>query len=132
MFLYIFIFKYMLQNYLLDSAKVGNWKYDKKFYSNQSIETIMEQTVRAKLMDILPYEIPYKIKVITNHFDFGDDGSINALVTLDCPKEKYVKILLKGKVKCLAFYVEKELRHAFRTTVIVRINVQYIKTVLNQ
>ncbi|KOX68660.1 GTPase Era, mitochondrial [Melipona quadrifasciata] len=121
-----------LRNYLLDSAKVGNWKYDKKFYSNQSVETIMEQTVRAKLMDMLPYEMPYKIKIMTDHFDFGDDGSINALVTLNCPKEKYIKILLKGKIKCLAFYVEKELRHAFRTAVIVRINVQCIKSVLNQ
>lgn len=119
------VFKYF-QNYLLDIAKLKNWKYKKEIYTDQSIKTIIEQTVRAKLLDILPYEMPYKMRIIIDHLEFGDD-SINTLLTLDCPKERYVRTLLKmksHKIKCLAFDVEKELRHAFRTTVIVRINVK--------
>ncbi|XP_012349412.1 GTPase Era, mitochondrial [Apis florea] len=115
-----------LRNYLLDIAKLKNWKYKKEIYTDQSIKTIIEQTVRAKLLDILPYEMPYKMRIIIDHLEFGDD-SINTLLTLDCPKERYVRTLLKmksHKIKCLAFDVEKELRHAFRTTVIVRINVK--------
>ncbi|XP_060812198.1 GTPase Era, mitochondrial [Bombus pascuorum] len=115
-----------LRNYLLDSARVSNWKYDEKHYSDQPTKVIIEQTVRAKLMDMLPHEMPYKVKIITEHFDLGDDGSINTVITLNCPKKKYVDILLKSraqKVKCLSFYIEKELRHAFKTNVIVRINV---------
>lgn len=119
-----------LRTYLLDIAKVKNWKYKEEFYTDQSIKTIIEQTVRAKLLDILPYEMPYKVKIIIDYLEFGDDN-INTFVTLDCPKARYVKILLKmksHKIKCLAFDVEKELRHAFRTTVIVRINVKYTNT----
>lgn len=115
-----------LRNYLLDSARVSNWKYDEKHYSNQPAKVIIEQTVRAKLMDILSHEMPYKIKIITEHFDLSDDGSINTVITLNCPKKRYVKTLLKSKaqkVKYLSFYIEKELRHAFKTNVIVRINV---------
>lgn len=122
-------FKYMLQNYLLDSAKEQDWKYDEDVYTDQTIDRIIQQTVRAKLMDILPYEMPYKVKVITEHFDFGDDGSINAVARLDCPRANYVSVLLKHKafkVKCLAFHIEKELRHAFRTNVSVRLNVQNV------
>ncbi|CAK9809503.1 GTPase Era, mitochondrial [Anthophora plagiata] len=52
-----------LRNYLLDSAKPKNWKYEENTYINQPIETIIEETVRAKLMDTLPQEIPYKIKI---------------------------------------------------------------------
>ncbi|XP_043787786.1 GTPase Era, mitochondrial [Apis laboriosa] len=115
-----------LRIYLLDIAKVKNWKYKEEFYTDQSTKTIIEQTVRAKLLNILPYEMPYKVKIIIDHLEFGDDN-INTLLTLDCPKQRYVRTLLKmksHKIKCLAFDVEKELRHAFRTTVIVRINVK--------
>ncbi|XP_003485366.1 GTPase Era, mitochondrial [Bombus impatiens] len=119
-----------LRNYLLDSARVSNWKYDERCYSDQPAKVIIEQTVRAKLMDILPYEMPYNIKILTEHFDLGDDGSIHTVVTLNCPKKRYVETLLKSKaqkVKCLSFYIEKELRHAFKTNVIVRINVTCAK-----
>lgn len=70
--------------------------------------------------------MPYKVKIIIDHLEFGDDN-INIFLTLDCPKKRYVRTLLKmksHKIKCLAFDVERELRHAFRTTVIVRINVK--------
>lgn len=121
----IHVFKYF-QTYLLDIAKVKNWKYKEEFYTDQSTKTIIEETVRAKLLDILPCEMPYKVKIIIDHLEFGDDN-INIFLTLDCPKKRYVRTLLKmksHKIKCLAFDVEKELRHAFRTTVIVRINVK--------
>ncbi|XP_017755354.1 PREDICTED: GTPase Era, mitochondrial [Eufriesea mexicana] len=115
-----------LRNYLLDSSKIKDWKYEEEYYTDQQIETITEQTVRAKLLDILPHDMPYKVKIEIEHFTIGDDGTINAYVTLNCPKQRFVKSLLKAKaakIKCLSYYVEKELRHAFRTTVIVRINV---------
>lgn len=115
---------------MLDSARVSNWKYDEKRYSDQPAKVIIEQTIRAKLMDVLPYEMPYNVKIITEHFDLGDDGSIYTVITLNCPKQRYVGTLLKSraqKIKCLLFYAEQELRHAFKTNVVVRINVTCAK-----
>ncbi|CAK9812085.1 GTPase Era, mitochondrial [Anthophora quadrimaculata] len=124
-----------LRNYLLDSAKANNWKYEENTYINQSIETIIEETVRAKLMDILPDEIPYKIKIKIEHYDITDDGGITSVVLLDCPRKSYVKILFKHKqfkIKYVAHNVEKELRHAFRNSVCVRLNVQCSKSFPNK
>ncbi|XP_076755265.1 GTPase Era, mitochondrial [Xylocopa sonorina] len=119
-----------LRNYLVDSAKAKDWKYEDECYTDQSSEQLIVQTVRARLLDILPSEMPYKVKVQLEDINFGHDGTISSTVLLDCPAVRYVTILLKHKafkIKCLAFHVEKELRHAFRTAVIVRINVQCTK-----
>ncbi|CAK9823101.1 GTPase Era, mitochondrial [Anthophora retusa] len=116
-----------LRNYLLDSAKANNWKYKENTYINQPIETIIEETVRAKLMDVLPAEMPYKIKIKVEHCDFTDDGGITSIVLLECPRKNYVKSLFKYnrfKIKYVAHKAETELRHAFRNTVCVRLNVQ--------
>ncbi|KOC59624.1 GTPase Era, mitochondrial [Habropoda laboriosa] len=124
-----------LRNYLLDSAKIKDWKYETKFYTDQPLETIIEQTVRAKLMDVLPDEMPYKVKIRTEHCDFGDDGSIVSVVVLDCPRKNYVKMLLKKKcfkIKFLAFRVEVELRHAFRKPVFIKLNAICTKSELNK
>ncbi|CAL7947375.1 unnamed protein product [Xylocopa violacea] len=119
-----------LRNYLIDSAKIKDWKYEKECYTDQPSEKLIEQTVRARLLDILPFEMPYNVNVKLDDINFRNDGTITTIVTLDCPNKRYVTILLKGKafkIKCLAFHVEKELRHAFRAPVFVHLNVQCTK-----
>lgn len=78
-------------------------------------------------MDALPQEMPFNIKLQMEHFDYNEDDGIQCTVILNCPRPNYVKTLLthKGeKIKHVAFYVEKELRNAFRKPVIVRLSVQ--------
>lgn len=116
-----------LRTYLLDSAKPGDWYYDKHIYSDNTCEDIIQQTVRAKLLDNLPDEIPYNLKVKLEHFDPGPDDSISALVSVTCPKKRIVNLILRSKgrrLKNIAVKAEEELRHAFRTPVRLRISVQ--------
>nr|XP_034182816.1 GTPase Era, mitochondrial [Osmia lignaria] len=116
-----------LRNYLLDSAKVQEWKYEKDCNTDQTVENIIQETVRAKLMDVLPAEMPFNIKLQMEHFDYTEDDGIQCTLALNCPKPNYMKTLLthKGeKIKHIAFHVEKELRNAFRKPVIVRLSVQ--------
>ncbi|XP_017884055.1 GTPase Era, mitochondrial isoform X2 [Ceratina calcarata] len=115
-----------LRNYLLDSAKEKDWEYEQGTYTDQPIEKLIEQTVRAQLMDILPYEMPYKVIINVEDFGVRDDDSIYAAVILDCPRSNYVTVMLKSngfKVKCLQYHVEKDLRHALRTPVSLRLSV---------
>lgn len=115
-----------LRNYLLDSAKEKDWVYEEGTYTDQPIEKLIQQIVRAQLMDILPHEMPYRVIITVEDFSFRPDNSIYTTVTLDCPKSNYVAVILKQKgfkVKCLIHHVEKQLRHALRTPVSVRINV---------
>ncbi|XP_043254110.1 GTPase Era, mitochondrial [Colletes gigas] len=116
-----------LRNYLLDSAKINDWQYEKDAFTDQSLETVIEETVRAKLLDHLNQEIPYNIKTKLEHFDISEDGTISAVVLLKCNKKRNVFCLLKQKgqpLKTIAMAVEKELRNAFRTHVIVRLSVE--------
>lgn len=113
-----------LRNYLLDCAKGRDWQYHGNLYTDQSLETIVTGTIRAKLMDLLPDDIPYKIIVKIEHFDVAEDGSISTSVILECPENYYKTALLKNKgevIKLVAVAVEKELRHAFRTSVLARL-----------
>lgn len=115
-----------LRNYLLDSAKAREWMYEDSF-TDQKVESIILETVRAKLMDALPFQMPYTIKVEMDQLGYNDDGGIDSTVVLSCPKKSYLKTLLKNKgdkIKFIAFQVEKDLRNAFRKSVFVRLIVK--------
>ncbi|XP_033321874.2 GTPase Era, mitochondrial [Megalopta genalis] len=115
-----------LRNYLLDCAKESDWQYSNDSYTDQSIETIVRETVRAKLLDHLPQDIPYMIQTKIEHFDIKDDGTATVSVLLECSQNYFKTALLKNKgemIKLIAIAVEKELRHAFRTNILVRLAV---------
>ncbi|XP_031844297.2 GTPase Era, mitochondrial isoform X2 [Nomia melanderi] len=63
-----------LRNYLLDSAKKNKWQYEQNLYTDQSPESIVKQTVRAKLLDLLPTDMPYVTEVDVQHYDVSKDG----------------------------------------------------------
>ncbi|KAL6426985.1 hypothetical protein ACFW04_009290 [Cataglyphis niger] len=118
-----------LRTYLLDSAKPRDWQYEGHIYSNYKCEDIIQQTVRAKLMDILPNEVPYNLKIKLEHFDTGADDNIMAVVTVTCPKKNIARLLMRrnmnnligNRIKQVAVMAEQELRHAFRTPVRLRL-----------
>lgn len=121
-----------MQTYLLDSAKPRDWQYEGHIYSNYKCEDIIQQTVRAKLMDILPNEVPYNLKIKLEHFDTGADDNVMAVVNVTCPKKNIARLLIRknmnkligNRIKQVAVMAEQELRHAFRTPVRLRLIVQ--------
>ncbi|XP_029155822.1 GTPase Era, mitochondrial [Nylanderia fulva] len=120
-----------LRTYLLDSAKPRDWQYEEHMYSNHKCEDIIQQTVRAKLMDMLPHEIPYSLKVKLEHFEPGPEDSVMAMVSVACPKKNIAKLLLRknktfgNRIKQVAVMSEQELRHAFRTPVRLKLIVNF-------
>ncbi|XP_053986846.1 GTPase Era, mitochondrial [Hylaeus volcanicus] len=116
-----------LRNYLLDSAKLKDWQYRNDVCTDQPLETVVTETVRAKLMDNLQQEIPYNIKLTIEHLDVGKEGTISVTVLLECDKERYHNILFRKRGRSLratAEMAENELRNAFRTNVLVRLVVK--------
>lgn len=120
-----------MQTYLLDSAKPRDWQYEEYIYSDHKCEDIIQQTVRAKLLDILPHEIPYSLKVKLEHFEPGPDDSVMAVVSITCPKKNIARLLLRkskifdSRIKQVAVISEQELRHAFRTPVRLKLAVNF-------
>lgn len=115
-----------LRQYFLDMAKPGEWKYPEEKCSNQKPETLIEETVRAKLMDALVNEISYQLVVKTQYCAFREDGSIIGFVDVLCKNERHKKLLLRGKkLKNVCFMIEEELRGAFRANVSIKVNVSH-------
>lgn len=122
-----------LRTYLLDSAKPREWQYEGHIYSSHKCQDIIQQTVRAKLMDILPNEIPYILKVKLEHFDPGSDDNIITVVSVTCPRKNIARLLIRNhktelignRIKQVAIMAEQELRHAFRTPVRLKLVVNF-------
>ncbi|XP_011688604.1 PREDICTED: LOW QUALITY PROTEIN: GTPase Era, mitochondrial [Wasmannia auropunctata] len=115
-----------LRTYLLDSAKPRAWEYEGHVYSDSTCEDIIRQTVRAKLLDILPNEVPYRLQMELEHFDPAPDDSINTLVSITRPTNCIARLLTRGsnnRVGQIAVMAERELRHAFRTSVRLKLSV---------
>ncbi|KAK2588132.1 hypothetical protein KPH14_004185 [Odynerus spinipes] len=115
-----------LREYLLCTAKSQDWQYNEDTYTDQSPETIIQQTVRAKLMDFLPKEIPYILHSTLEYFEVYPDGRINTSITIECPNKRKTSLLIGIKaqrIKLIAEQCENELRHAFRAPVRLKLNV---------
>ncbi|KAK0174644.1 hypothetical protein PV327_010398 [Microctonus hyperodae] len=119
-----------LRKYLLESAKSRDWEYNHDTVSDESSETIIEQTVRAKFMDFMEQELPYLIKVETEHLGVLPDGSMQTVVAVASPNDRASKIVMGkggGRVKTVAILAEQELCKIFNTSVKLKIAVKFLK-----
>lgn len=116
-----------LKDYLLCTAKSTDWQYNENTYTDQSPEMIIKNTVRAKLMDFLPKEIPYLVHLKLEYFNIYPDGGIDTYVIIECPNKKKTSLIIGVKaqrIKQIAQQCEHELRHAFRAPVKLKLDVQ--------
>lgn len=80
--IFIFIFFYLgdglkeVKDYLVAKAKPGEWLYPENVWTDQSNQTIIEDAVKAVMLDYLPQEIPYNMKIQMEYFKKHDDGKI--------------------------------------------------------
>lgn len=56
------MFNSLFQKFLLRHSKNRNWEYGGNEYSDRPPEELIVQSVRARLLDFLPQEIPYTLK----------------------------------------------------------------------
>ena len=64
-----------IKDYLFTQAKPHKWLYEAKKWSDQTSEDIILASVKAKLLDFLPNEIPYQLKPIVEYFEVNNEGS---------------------------------------------------------
>ncbi|XP_024941796.1 GTPase Era, mitochondrial isoform X2 [Cephus cinctus] len=121
-----------LREYLLASAKSRDWKYDPETFSDQPPEKILERVVQSKLLDTLPKELPYQMKLEIEHFDYCDDGSISALVIIYVASKRISSLLVGsrgGRIREIAVQAEQQLCNAFQRSVRLRLYAK-VKTAL--
>ncbi|XP_011494896.1 PREDICTED: GTPase Era, mitochondrial-like, partial [Ceratosolen solmsi marchali] len=113
-----------LRNYFLDSAKLKPWNYNKYTFTDQSFQIIIQQTVKANLLNNLPQEIPYLLNTFAEHIEKNNDGSLNIVVNVSCPSTRISRIVI-GKqgerIKLIAQQAEQTMCKIFQTSVRLKI-----------
>lgn len=104
-----------VMNFILSHSKDGPWENYPTKFTDQSPETIIVQSVRARLLDYLPQEIPY---LLTCEMDFysNENGKIFACVQVLCPSTRIEKLVAgegNGKLKQITERVSSDLVETF-------------------
>lgn len=63
-----------LRNYFIKRAEPGEWLYPAEVWSDQTAEDIIVSSVKAKFLDFLPQELPYKVKPEMEFFERNEKG----------------------------------------------------------
>lgn len=113
-----------VKNYLVKNAKPGKWLFPEQVWTDQSAESIISNSVHAKLLDFLPQEIPYSLKPELEYFDVSEEGVITTVVLVKCPSSRISKLVAgaaDGKLKQITQSVQADLQDAFHNYVRIKI-----------
>lgn len=102
------------------------WEFRNNETTDQEPEKLIQDFVRARLLDYLPQEIPYNLKVELEYFN-NDDNKIFASVLIICPNNRHEKLLcgtFDGKLKQITDRVTSDMIESFRVPVTLTISTE--------
>ncbi|GAB6030348.1 hypothetical protein CHUAL_006013 [Chamberlinius hualienensis] len=117
-----------LKKYLLSCASVGNWIVRGNVVTDQKPEEIITLAVREKLLDKLPKQIPYQLK-LTIELLSVEDNVLKICMNIGCLETSWMKLVIGagGKGVCwIADAARQELMNTFRCEVSLKLIVTYI------
>ncbi|KAG7314743.1 hypothetical protein KOW79_022046 [Hemibagrus wyckioides] len=83
-----------LKNYLMVEAKPGAWQYHSTVLTDQSPEDICTSTIREKLLEYLPQEVPYTVTQNIELWRETDDGNLDISIKLYVKKDSHMKMVI--------------------------------------
>jgi GTPase len=105
------------------------WEFRNNEKTDQKPEDLIEGFVRARLLDYLPNEIPYKLKTEIEYFAI-EKNKIYASVLIYCPNERHEKLLcgaFDGKLRQITDRVTSDIIEGFHMPVTLTISTQVDK-----
>nr|XP_029483516.1 GTPase Era, mitochondrial isoform X1 [Oncorhynchus nerka] len=82
-----------LKRYLVVGAKPGSWQYHSDVLTDQTPEEICTNTVREKLLEYLPKEVPYTMTQAIDLWHDRENGELDIAVKLYVKKESHMVVL---------------------------------------
>lgn len=70
----VLLSSFRLQYYLTNLARPGEWIFPEKLFTDQNELKVIENTIFSKLLDNVPYEVPYNVLIQIEFFEVADDG----------------------------------------------------------
>ncbi|XP_068145113.1 GTPase Era, mitochondrial [Drosophila tropicalis] len=113
-----------LQDYLLDLAKPREWKYASDVHTDASPEALIVESVRARLLDYLPQEIPYNLKCELEYYSV-EKNVIYTSVQVQCPTQRIERLICgesNGKLRQITERVTSDLVEMFGQAVSLTIS----------
>lgn len=104
-----------VMDFVLNQSKSTNWEYPSEKFTDRSPEELIVESVRARLLDYLPQEIPYLLKSEMDFFS-NDNGKIYAAVQVTCPNPRIEKLVSgesNGKLRQITERVTSDLVETF-------------------
>uniref|UniRef100_A0AAQ5ZGV6 GTPase Era, mitochondrial n=1 Tax=Amphiprion ocellaris TaxID=80972 RepID=A0AAQ5ZGV6_AMPOC len=83
-----------LKSYFMVAAKPGSWQYHSEVLTDQSPEDICTNTIREKLLEYLPQEVPYSITQSIELWQDREDDQLDISVKLYTKKETHMKMVI--------------------------------------
>lgn len=120
----VLILLILFQNYFLDSAKKRNWDYRWNDFTDQPVDAIIQQTIKARFLDNLPQEIPYSLEINIEHVGYCQDDSMYIVVNARCPSLRIARMIIGkagNRIKKVAKESEQNLCTIFQTDVKLKI-----------
>ncbi|XP_037825223.1 GTPase Era, mitochondrial [Lucilia sericata] len=104
-----------VHDFLIDAAKIKPWQYSSDTFTDETPEDIIVESVRARLLDYLPQEIPYNLKTSMEYYSV-DNNTIYASVEVICPSKRIERLICgesNGRLRQITERVTSDLVETF-------------------
>lgn len=118
-----------VMDYIESNAVSHPWEHKSNEITDQQPEKLIEQFVRARLLDYLPQEIPYLLNVELEYFS-KENNKIFACVNITCPNDRIERLLCgvsDGKLKQITERITSDLIESFQAPVTLTISTISLK-----
>ncbi|XP_047020680.1 GTPase Era, mitochondrial [Helicoverpa zea] len=117
-----------IKNYLVSNAKTANFQYSPSQWTDQRPESLIEEAVRAKFLDFLAQEIPYKLNVQLEYYEeIEEQDKILCSVAVECPNERLVRLIAGaggGRLQQIKTHIRNDLVDLFKKTVVLSLSLK--------
>lgn len=118
-----------LKSYFMRAAKPGPWQYHSEVLTDQGPEIICTNTIREKLLEYLPQEVPYSVQQVVELWKDGE-SELEISVKLYAKKESHMRMLIGTSGQMVARIAQEageDLSRVFLREVKLRLSVKMRK-----
>lgn len=118
-----------VMDYILQQAKPQAWEHRTNEFTDQTNESLIVQSVRARLLDYLPQEIPYLLQTEIEYYS-KEKNKILASIVITCPNSRLEKLVCgvsDGKLRQITERATSDLVETFSIPVSLTLSTRVIK-----
>ncbi|ETN64562.1 GTP-binding protein era [Anopheles darlingi] len=112
-----------VMSFVHGNAKLQPWEHMADEHTDQSPEQLITQSVRARLLDFMPQEIPYLLQTELEFYEVVG-GRVLTSVVVTCPSERIARLVCgesNGKLRQINEQVTSDLIETFGMPVLLTI-----------